>query len=164
MDECACGSRSGIVSGVTIDASEFGKFAERLRALKLASGKGIKEVGIKSLANVVRTNAVKMILRVAPEGKPYTRYNPTRTGIASAPGQPPHSDTGELANGINIREIENGYAVVSSAPYSSYLEYGTKDMEARPFMYPALAQALPELTKIIKQAWLAKRRDIGKLT
>lgn len=150
---------------VEIDATSFGRFAARLRKRQLElKEKGMKEVGLKQLANQVRTNAIKMILQSEPTGEPYRRRNPGggyRTGVASAPGEPPHQDTGELAKGIQIRELPDGYAVVSSAYYSSWLEYGTKLMAARPFLYPALAQALPDLQGIIRQAWQVKRKDLG---
>lgn len=63
--------------------------------------------------------------------------------VPSAPGQPPNADTRFLDTNIETRI--DGYfppqvSVVSSAPYSAALEFGTSKMEERPFMRPALAR------------------------
>lgn len=61
--------------------------------------------------------------------------------IPSLPGQPPNADTRHLDGNIETR-LEDLYrpkvTVESLAEYSSALEFGTENMEARPFMRPAL--------------------------
>lgn len=141
------------MSGITIDASSFEAFESRMvEAGKNAERVHKKAVGV--LASKVRTNAVVMILSLTPRGDQYKRYKPTRRGTASAPGDPPHSDTRELADNIIVREIVGGYEIVSRAEYSTALEFGTERMAARPFLAPALAQALPNLGSAIRDAWL----------
>jgi HK97 gp10 family phage protein len=62
---------------------------------------------------------------------------------ASAPGEPPANDTGELGRTIKstMEVLKPGVAaavVWADAPYAKYLEFGTKRMEPRPFMTPAV--------------------------
>ena len=59
---------------------------------------------------------------------------------ASAAGQPPNTDTGFLVSNIFLDKDNDGMGadVESRADYSVYLEFGTKDMQPRPFMQPAL--------------------------
>lgn len=60
----------------------------------------------------------------------------------SSPGNPPGIDTGNLINNIVTEKEDNGYAVYSNADYSVHLEYGTKNMAARPFMLPAFERTV----------------------
>jgi HK97 gp10 family phage protein len=60
--------------------------------------------------------------------------------IPSAPGSPPNADTRLLDTSIDTFVVSQSpptVHVVSSAPYSAALEWGTSKMEARPFMQPA---------------------------
>lgn len=52
-------------------------------------------------------------------------------------------DTGYMRD--HIEKTKSG--VVSRAPYSSYVEYGTYKMRAQPFMRPALSAAAPGLPR-----------------
>lgn len=68
---------------------------------------------------------------------------------ASAPGEPPARDTGNLA--ANVRAIRLGphtMRVVSGAEYSAHLEYGTIKMEPRPFMAPAVEKCRTRLGRV----------------
>lgn len=56
---------------------------------------------------------------------------------ASAPGEKPARLYGTLAGGINIKRRANNATVFSSAAHTPHLEYGTRNMAARPFMRPA---------------------------
>lgn len=62
---------------------------------------------------------------------------------ASAPGAPPHSDTGnwmaQLHHSTYISPSGVSKRVTAGANYSSYLEKGTSKMEPRPVMRRALA-------------------------
>ena len=91
---------------------------------------------------MVQNDAKKSIL-AGGTGRTYEKYEPRRTHIASAPNQPPASDTGFLASNItmDVDVKSNGTVVgqiISSAPYSKHLEFGTTNMTERPFMQPAL--------------------------
>ncbi|HTE37910.1 MAG TPA: HK97-gp10 family putative phage morphogenesis protein [Reyranella sp.] len=73
----------------------------------------------------------------------------------SAPGQPPNADTRQLDNSIEtIKKGELSVDVVSKAPYSAALEYGTENNHpaARPFMRPATDKSRAEITNLIVKA------------
>lgn len=73
--------------------------------------------------------------------------------VPSAPGQPPNEDTGTLRRNIET-EIggPNLVRVVSYAPYSAALEFGTSRLESRPFMRPAATKTRPEIERLVRRA------------
>lgn len=82
-------------------------------------------------------------------GKTYKLSNPNRTHTASAPYNPPNSDTGYLVANINLvfPAEDTGFAaeVESRAEYSVHLEFGTSKMRERPFLQPALEENRPKI-------------------
>jgi HK97 gp10 family phage protein len=75
-----------------------------------------------------------------------TQYPP-----ASSPGEPPHKRTGGLQNSVGYNVTVAGPSanleVTATAPYAAYLEYGTENMAARPFLRPEvdrIRQTLPQ--------------------
>jgi HK97 gp10 family phage protein len=61
---------------------------------------------------------------------------------ASAPGETPAIDTGDLIGSITTAELgPMEHAVTVGAEYAVHLEYGTRHMEARPFLRPALERS-----------------------
>ncbi|WP_020474239.1 HK97-gp10 family putative phage morphogenesis protein [Zavarzinella formosa] len=74
---------------------------------------------------------------------------------ASAPGEPPSTDTGRLVNSINtyLNRAAGGLEAFVTAGrgtvnYAYLLEFGTRLMAARPFMAPALEK---------NKAWILAR-------
>ena len=110
--------------------------------------------------NLVRNTAVSSINQGAKSGVLYEKYNPRRTHKASAAGEPPATDTGFLVNNITIvMDIaDKGLSanVESRADYSSFLEFGTSKMAARPFMQPALEENKPKIKRLARQMVKAK--------
>lgn len=53
---------------------------------------------------------------------------------ASRPYESPHRRTGNLRDKVRIVRTANGARLVAWAPYSGFLEHGTKNMDPRPFM------------------------------
>ena len=97
---------------------------------------------VKGGAQLIRGEAIKSIQTGAKSGIVYQMYNPRREHRASAPGQAPASDTGNLVSKIIVKQKDaNVTNVESNANYSAYLEYGTSKMEARPFMLPAFEKS-----------------------
>ncbi len=95
-------------------------------------------------ANVVTRTALRMQRKVQESirepglGRVYGR----RGHRASAPGQPPASDTGRLLSSIRFGQPSPLTATVGSdLVYAKYLEYGTRHMAARPFFGPATEEA-----------------------
>jgi HK97 gp10 family phage protein len=62
---------------------------------------------------------------------------------ASAPGQPPAEDSGKLYRDIKVTRLKSGhYRVRFGASYAGYLEFGTRNMSARPFVLPSIQAAV----------------------
>ena len=99
-----------------------------------------------------RRAGLSTILSGGGGGKTYEKYNPRRTHTASADGQPPSSDTGFLASNIvvNLNKQKLEVDVESRADYSIHLEFGTQNMKARPFMFPALEENKPKIRRMYK--------------
>ena len=57
-------------------------------------------------AQLIRSEAVKSIMQGPKTGRIYEKYNPRRTHKASAPGQAPASDTGNLVRNIMVRQVD----------------------------------------------------------
>lgn len=108
---------------------------------------------VGTAANLVRNTAVESIQQGSKSGVIYEKYNPRRTHRASAPGEPPATDTGYLVSNIftNIDNDGLGASVESRAEYSEFLEFGTKNMQARPFLFPAMEENKPKIRRIALQ-------------
>lgn len=64
---------------------------------------------------------------------------------ASAPGEMPAIDTGNLANSVQVEfETETVAIVFTNADYAANLEYGTMRMAPRPFFVPAAEEVRPQ--------------------
>lgn len=129
------------------------------RELRRLSDDLRREVGqvVLGAAVEMRADIVTSIERGPASGRTYKKSNPTRTHTASAPGQPPMSDTGRLANSITFDRVGDLTATVGSAlNYAPWLEYGTSRMAARPFFRPAVERMRPiyigKLEAIIRRA------------
>tara|TARA_B100001939_G_scaffold150522_3_gene130165 strand:- start:3215 stop:3643 length:429 start_codon:yes stop_codon:yes gene_type:complete len=99
------------------------------------------KVRLFSSANLVEAEAKQSIQRGVKSGRVYKRRSIVHQ--ASAPGEPPASDTGFLVSNITKTAVEKSgtelsISVESKAPYSKFLEFGTRKMSARPFLQPAL--------------------------
>lgn len=105
--------------------------------------------GLLTVAGEVRNDAIDSIMDGEKTGRIYTRRGVEHQ--ASAPGEPPASDIGNLANSITLEPELARLAVVvrAGADYAAALEYGTQKMEPRPFMRPALAKNLHRLETVI---------------
>lgn len=106
--------------------------------------------GVAAAAEDVRGEAIRLILETTKSGRVYVRRSTTHQ--ASAPGEPPASDTGRLVNSIRVdpsRLDQLVATVVAGTGYAAHLEYGTARMAARPFMRPALANRRRAIESIV---------------
>ena len=108
---------------------------------------------VKGGGQLIRTEAIKSIQTGAKSGIVYQKYNPRREHRASAPGQSPASDTGNLVSKIIVKQKSADVTnVESNANYSAFLEYGTSKMEPRPFMLPAFEKSKkPIINAVLKR-------------
>lgn len=91
------------------------------------------------------------ILTFRRGGKIYSNYSTGGHSVphrASAPGEPPASDTGALLNSISHKlDVEETVfvRVGSDKKYAIWLELGTRFMAARPFIRPGLDIGLAQM-------------------
>ncbi|WP_020469724.1 HK97-gp10 family putative phage morphogenesis protein [Zavarzinella formosa] len=86
---------------------------------------------------------------------------------ASAPGESPASDTGRLINSINGTVVDRGLTAVIRAGggmvnYARSLEFGTRKMAARPFMFPAFERSKQFIADRLKQAVQAAINSVAR--
>lgn len=94
------------------------------RAVRPVAMRGLEMAGAALAADIRR--------RIAIEGPP-----------RSAPGQPPHMDSGELHDSIvwEADPINMRVYVIADAPHAALVEYGTSRVAPRPFMRESLSGA-----------------------
>jgi hypothetical protein len=88
---------------ISIKVSGLEKALEVLRKAETELQEPIKDT-LKGGAQLIRGEAIKSIQSGSKTGRTYKRYNPTRTHRASAPGEAPASDTGNLVSNIMVQE------------------------------------------------------------
>lgn len=109
----------------------------RTRLLRLADlNREGAEKAIRETAVAVHGNALRSIHRGSRSGRVYTRRG--RVHQASAPGEPPKSDTGDLASRVKMVVSGLRAEVGTGLDYGAHLEFGTSKMAARPWLFPAL--------------------------
>lgn len=116
------------------------------------------ELALEEAGTIVQAEAQRLVMDPPKTGRFYEKYDPRRTHQASAPGEAPATDTGNLAAGIILDATDAAQGrvrVASTAPYSKVLEFGGRKVAARPF----LRRALISKKKAIQQAFLTKMRD-----
>ncbi len=112
-------------------------------------------------AYAIQGDAVKSIQRGPKTGREYPRGK--KTHRASAPGEAPASDTGNLARNIRVKvnRSKGEVAVEANTPYAAALEFGTRGnpskkqppMQPRPFMGPAFHKNVAGGKERLKTKW-----------
>lgn len=99
-------------------------------------------------------------------GTPQVRYTNGRKRVvnASKPGDPPNTDTGRLVQSIKFDFQDGGLIgrVGTNLRYGSWLEFGTKDMAARPWLSTALSMVSKEVKNIFAKAVKDVFKGAGK--
>jgi len=114
--------------------------------------------GLNAIGLAMLNTAKTKINKGASTGRLYRKYGPRRDHRASAPGQPPATDTGGLVNsGFHeldepAMETQIGFAKL----YAAMLEYGTRKMAKRPFLLPTVEEWRKRIAGIISKAIKAK--------
>ena len=75
-------------------------------------------------------------------------------GRPSAPGAPPHRQTGQLHDSVFVRSAGDGLRaeVGTDLDHGAHLEFGTQAMPARPWLLPAFEVAKPRIKARIARA------------
>ena len=118
------------------------------------------EAFIKAVKDTMREEVEQVALDTAALARESILRGPPRTGevytvdgkteTRSAPGEPPKTDGGMLASSITHPRfsVDRLEAIVSAeAPYAADLEQGSSKMAKRPYMVPALNEAMQKHRK-----------------
>lgn len=146
---------------INITVSGLEKALEVLRRAETELKEPIIEV-LKGGAQLIRGEAIKSIQSGSKSGRSYQKYNPTRTHRASAPGEAPATDTGNLVSNIMVEDKGDSIEVQSNAEYSKFLEFGTSKMEARPFLFPAYEMSRQKIVEAIFKRVVRTIEDLAK--
>ena len=147
---------------VKIQVKNLEQTLRKFNALDKDLKEPFREV-VKGGAQFIRGEAIKSIQTGPKSGRLYEKYNPRRTHRASAPGQPPASDTGNLVRNIKVNQKNKDVAEVqSNAPYSAFLEFGTSKMLARPFLFPAFEKSKNKIVQAVFNRVKQKIQEITK--
>lgn len=125
--------------------------------------------GMRAGVSFVVNEAKRSVARGPKTGRIYTtRFFTGKNGNvvpygqrpphqASAPGEPPATDTGILVNSIaGDAEISGGVVqgiVRAKAAYAAWLELGTRRMAARPFLMPAVYANRERVMLYVREAF-----------
>lgn len=92
---------------------------------------------IRALAIAGETHA-KLLINESPEtGREYQRGSVLH--VASSPGEAPRTDIGTLIGSIRVERAGRfNQNLVAATEYAEFLEFGTENMEARPFFGPTV--------------------------
>lgn len=140
---------------IDLKIENLGSFNKKLN--KQLKNNKVKEYVTR--ATLMVQNTAKKSITAGGTGISYEKYEPRRTHTASAPNQPPASDTGFLVSQITmkVKTHANGSvegSIISAAPYSKALEFGTTNMTERPFMQPALTKNKRKIEGLFKKGIL----------
>lgn len=133
----------------------FDSIKSKMKSREKDSVKQVKKAVYKA-TTLVQGFAQENINRGAKSGNPRPQG-----GTASAAGEFPATDTGFLVSNITTNvKTERGQVIgqiISAAPYSKHLEYGTSNMAARPFMQPSLKMNRKKINKIFKKEGIIRK-------
>lgn len=98
-----------------------------------------------------------------PDGPPVAfipgggNQNLSPTHTASAPGEAPASDTGQLASSVTVEISDDGlnakiFSDNNRVKYGAWLEFGTRLIEPRPWLIPALYANKENFEKLLQEA------------
>lgn len=123
----------------------------RIPELKAKFPNLVQEIIDKTALDVQRF-AIEL-MQMPKSGRTYKRGS--KSHQASAPGEAPAIDTGNLVNSIEVKHPKKLLATVgpSDVEYAAVLEFGSEDgkIAARPFMSPAAEKARPKFIQALMQ-------------
>lgn len=122
----------------------------RQRFTRMAASRSLTDRALYAAGQAIEIYAETSITRGSVTGKGH---------VPSKPGEPPNADTRLLDTSIETVVVgPNRVDVVSNAPYSSFLEFGTSSIAERPFMAPAARAKTAEAVDLIARAVKASAR------
>ena len=137
------------MSSVTISIEGLDEMARAIQNAKKEVREAVRREVQRSTYRV-QNAAVHRIQRGPATGDIYEKYSPRRTHRASAPGQPPQSDTGRLAASVENRVDDLTGIVFTRVEYGKHLEFGTSKRAARPWVVPSLEEESREFAAALR--------------
>ena len=136
-----------------------------LKALERSAGRGVTSAYIAG-GKLVESDAKKSI-QDKSSGHMVTRYRingGSYQHLASNSGNAPNADTGTLSSSIQTEIVSEGVFVGTTLEYGKYLEFGTSDMDERPWLIPALNGRSDDIIKLqvnaLNQAILGAAKNV----
>ena len=115
-------------------------------------------------ANTVSTTAIKGIQGGSRTGVIY--YRGGKSSQRSGPGEYPKTDRGGLVSSIFVKPIKAigglGYAVGTKIKYGIALEFGTRKMAARPWLFPSFKSNVKEIKRDVKRTLNKVLKRVGR--
>ena len=140
------------------------QLVKNLRIMKREYGKGVAKASFLG-GQIVRTAAIKSIQkrsnggkvrRSRQGGKPYDH-------IVSRAGDAPNTDTGDLVKSINVEVNPDVVRVGTNQKHGKHLEFGTRKMDARPWLLPALKKSGKKINKLfVDEIVRTTHKGVGK--
>lgn len=131
-----------MTSGIVIKED---RFPEIIQGMETHASRAVKETifDIEARTKALMSGPKSGAFYERPQGKMHQ---------ASAPGEAPAIDTGNLINSIQTQMVSTYKGVVfTNAEYAPVLELGGAHIAARPFFTPATAAAWPEFVEKMKR-------------
>lgn len=117
----------------------------------------------RQVEKILRETATKIVdqakmgMREPKSGRYYVVSRTGKLHRASAPGESPAIDTGNLVNSFEIKKINDAlFKINVNADYASHLEFGTTKMAPRPFLIPAVEKLKDYFVKELSKLFEAK--------
>ncbi len=153
------------MAGVSLDAQKANaalaakaadNLAKVLGGIGVGGKKGLADVGVEV------TNRVRVKLSTTGTGRTYRRGRVVHR--ASSPGNPPAVDTGRLRASYTWRlgsDARGPYVEVgTNVIYAPWLEYGTRRMQPRPHLRPAINDVRAQITRLVRDGIIEEQRGI----
>ena len=108
------------------------------------------DVVCENTALDIQARAQMAIMNPPKSGRIYRRGNVAHQ--ASAPGEAPATDTGNLVNSAYTKKLgDSDYETGFTAEYAAALEFGTAKIEPRPYLRPAVEAVKKAFLDAIKR-------------
>lgn len=111
-----------------------------------------RNMAVKESTLLLHSEAVQIVSE-NQGGTAQIRYNPKRVVTVSKPNSPPHTDKGVLRKSIKFNYKDGVGQVGSNLKYAAWLEFGTVDMEPRPWLSVAVKNVAKDVGDIFNK-WL----------
>ena len=147
-----------------INVKNFKQLSKKLEKAGVSVDKVMKEA-VQRSALAVQSDAIKSIQTGSRTGRVYSRGS--KNHIASAAGEAPKTDTGNLVANIRLMEEEGGKLVKvgvfgNRAIYGAWLELGTSTIEPRPWLKPATDKNKPFIRRSFLEVVNRNLRKVAK--